>query len=261
MGDVALEKVGLGVDPGVIEVGDAVEGQYGDLAVAGLVNSPEEVVEAPLGSGGAGGGDQQRIVDCRIVGRAAAALVVVGIFGRDAAAGEAEAALAQNLDGLRAVAVAGVAEGGRVGDAVLGTAGVDMIDVDAQFVVRLGRDILMVLSVVADFEAVGVERGDFLPGHIALLVDQKAQTFGDVEGGVEAAFFEQRRGEGKLRFWPVVEGQGDQAVGKGTHLSAPRRGPRGRVYGGSGLRGRRLVRRPSPDRRAGADSPRSRAGF
>ena len=37
MGDIALELIGIGVDPGVVEIGDAVEGEYRDAPVAGLV--------------------------------------------------------------------------------------------------------------------------------------------------------------------------------------------------------------------------------
>ena len=37
MGDIALELIGIGVDQGVVEIGDAVEGEYRDAPVAGLV--------------------------------------------------------------------------------------------------------------------------------------------------------------------------------------------------------------------------------
>ena len=37
MGEIALELIGIGVDPGVVEIGDAVEGEYRDASVAGLV--------------------------------------------------------------------------------------------------------------------------------------------------------------------------------------------------------------------------------
>ena len=37
MGDIALELIGIGVDPGVVELGGAVEGEYRDASVAGLL--------------------------------------------------------------------------------------------------------------------------------------------------------------------------------------------------------------------------------
>ena len=92
MCDIALEEIGLGVDPWVVEIGHAVESEHGDMAVTGLVQGPEEVVEVPIGAGSAGCGNEQGIVDRRVVGRTTATLVVVGEFGFGAAAGKTKAA-------------------------------------------------------------------------------------------------------------------------------------------------------------------------
>ena len=208
MGDIALEEIGLGVDPGVVEIGHAVESEHGDMAVTGLVQGPEEVVEVPFGAGSACGGNEQGIVDRRVVGRTAATLVVRGEFGVGAAAGKTKAAFSEYRHGFGAVAIAWVAKGRGLGDAIFLATLVYMVDIGAQFRRALLGDVVVMLGVVADFEAVAVERGNFFPGHIAVFVDEEAQAFGDIEGRVEAAFFEQGGGKGVLGFGTVVEGQG-----------------------------------------------------
>ena len=43
-------------------------------------------------------------------------------------------------------------------------------------------------GVVADFKAVFVELGDFLPGHVVFFVVGEVKSFGDEESGVELVF-------------------------------------------------------------------------
>ena len=57
-------------------------------------------------------------MDFGVVGRAAATVFVVVEFGGGATAGETEAARFEHCDGFEAVAIAGIAKGRRMGDAL-----------------------------------------------------------------------------------------------------------------------------------------------
>ena len=73
-------------------------------------------------------------MDFGVVGRAAATVFVVVEFGGGATAGETEAARFEHCDGFGPVAIAGIAKGRRMGDAIFAAALVDVVDVGAQFV-------------------------------------------------------------------------------------------------------------------------------
>ena len=73
-------------------------------------------------------------MDFGVVGRAAATVFVAVEFGGGATAGETEAARFEHCDGFGAVAIAGIAKGRRMGDAIFAAALVDVVDVGAQFV-------------------------------------------------------------------------------------------------------------------------------
>jgi hypothetical protein len=66
----------------VSRVGDAVELDDGDLAASGLGDGSLEVVERPAGAGVARRGDEQGVVEPRLVGESPP--LVVGILGRSA---------------------------------------------------------------------------------------------------------------------------------------------------------------------------------
>ena len=70
-------------------------------------------------------------MDFGVVGRAAATVFVVVEFGGGATAGETEAARFEHCDGFGVVAIAGIAKGRRMGDAIFAAA---LVDVGAQFV-------------------------------------------------------------------------------------------------------------------------------
>ena len=70
----------------------------------------------------------------------------------------------------------------------------------------------MVAGVVADLEAVAVEAGDLVPGHVVALVRREIEPLGDEEGRAEAVLLEQWGGDGHVRLAGVVERQDDELV-------------------------------------------------
>jgi len=103
---VGAELVGVGVDPGMFDVGDAVEGHDGDLAVAGLGDGVLELLEDAVGLAVEGLRKAEVIVDFGVESLAVPS------------AGVAVATLAEDFLGLVAGLRAGVAEGDGPGDAV-----------------------------------------------------------------------------------------------------------------------------------------------
>ena len=70
----------------------------------------------------------------------------------------------------------------------------------------------MVAGVVADLEAVTVELGDVVPGHVVAFVRRKVKPLGDEEGRAKAVLLEQRGGDRHVRLAGVVERQDDELV-------------------------------------------------
>ena len=112
--DVRLEQGRRRVDPGVSRVGDAVELDDGDLAVSGLRDGSLEVLERPAGTGVARRGNEQGVVEARLVGESSA--FVVGIFGRSASPGELDPCAAKDGQDVLIQDVAGVGEGDWAGE-------------------------------------------------------------------------------------------------------------------------------------------------
>ena len=85
----------------------------------------------------------------------------------------------------------------------------DLLDVPVQILVRGGS---VVAGVVADFEAVTVELGDFVPGHVVALVRRKVEPLGDEKRRTEAVLLEQRSCDAHVRLAGIVERQDDELV-------------------------------------------------
>src|SRR5262249_4835785 len=73
----------------------------------------------------------------------------------------------------------------------------------------------VVASVVADLEAVFVELGDLIPGHVVALVGREVEPFGDEEGRAELVFLEQWGRNRRVRLAGVVKGENDEFVRDG----------------------------------------------
>src|SRR5262245_620784 len=65
---------------------------------------------------------------------------------------------------------------------------------------------------VADLEAVFVELGDLVPGHVVLLVGREVPPLGDEERGPELVLLQKRPGDRVMRLACVVKGQDDKPV-------------------------------------------------
>jgi hypothetical protein len=70
----------------------------------------------------------------------------------------------------------------------------------------------VVAGVVADLEAVAVEPGDVIPGHVVALVGREVEALGDEEGRAEAVLLQQRGRDRHVRPAGVVERQDDELV-------------------------------------------------
>ena len=95
----------------MFSIGDTVELQNGNAALARLIRRTFEIVQCPIGPRITGGGNQQRVIDAGFVGEAAAPFV--RMFGGAAAAGEAKAEFLQDRQRVGVNRVAGVAEADR----------------------------------------------------------------------------------------------------------------------------------------------------
>jgi hypothetical protein len=70
----------------------------------------------------------------------------------------------------------------------------------------------VVAGVVADLEAVTMELGNVVPGHVVAFVRREVEPLGDEEGRAEAVLLEQRGGDRHVRPTGVVERQDDELV-------------------------------------------------
>ena len=130
------------------------------------------------------------MVHARLVSESASPFVWV--FGRAAAPGETNAQPLQNRQGARMNRVARIGETARARNALLDTARVDGLDLLSQFVEIAGIDGQVVARVIADLEAVAVQFGNLLPGHVILFVRAEGKAFRDEKGGRETIFLQQR---------------------------------------------------------------------
>ena len=72
---VFLKSFDRAMHPGMGQVGHAVKLQHGNAARLGLVDGPLEIVERPIRTGIASRGNQQRMIEPRLVGEALSLLV------------------------------------------------------------------------------------------------------------------------------------------------------------------------------------------
>src|SRR5205807_5060958 len=114
---------------------------------------------------------EQGMVEPRLVGEAPA--LVVGILGGSASPGELDPQAVKDGQDVPIQDVAGVGEGDGPGDAVSQAPGVDGFELLGCPLRILGAGGLVVAGVVADLEAVTVEPGDLVPGHVVALVGRE----------------------------------------------------------------------------------------
>ena len=117
---------------------------------------------------------------------------------------------------------------------------------------------LVVAGVVADLEAVAVESGDLVPGHVVALVGRDVEALGDEERRAEAVLLEQRGGHLDVRPAGVVEGQDNELVrdrlqGEGRSVQGEEEQHGGQAHGAVPAGNRRMVGRGGPTR--SRDSP------
>ena len=210
---VLAEALERRVHPRMIAVGDAVKLQDGDATAPPLLHGPAEVLQRPGGSGIAGRGNEQRMIPFRFVGHAPARFV--GELRLGAATGPTEPHLLKqrNRPGMDRITRVGEANG--LGNAMPQAQLVDMGEFLTQAAEQVGSDAHVAAGVVADLEAIPVQLGDLLPGHVVSLVGQEAEALGDEEGPPEAQVLEQRTHVAMQRGHRVVEGQHHELVGDG----------------------------------------------
>ncbi len=172
------------------EVGHAVKLQYGDAAELGLVDGPFEILERPGGTSIAGRGNQERMIETRFIREAPAFLVRE--LGRSATPGKFEPERFENWQRARLDAVARKGEHRRSRQSEFDATVVDRLDLFFQSREVLLVDRHVVAGVVADLEAVPVEMGDLLPGHVVLLVALEIESFGDEERRPEVVLQQNR---------------------------------------------------------------------
>ena len=186
-------------------IGNAVEGEHGDVPVRGLLHRPRQILHPPVRTGRAGRGNQQRVVFPRHIGRPAVAVVGRRILGSDAPAGEPVPLLFEHPYGIEAVLVTGIAEGDRSGDAVLPAAAFEVLDILGEGRPRLPGDTAMAPAVIAYLEALIVEPLGLLPAQVVLA--PVARIVGNEERGAKPEPFEQGRHEDRVGDRAVVEGE------------------------------------------------------
>ena len=135
-----------------------------------------------------------------------------GYSACSASPGELDPQSVQDGQDVLIQGVAGVGEADGPGDAVSQAPGVDGFE-SARW--SLSGPLLggfVVAGVVADLEAVAVELGDLVPGHVVALVRREVEPLADEEGRAEAVLLEQRGRDRHVRLAGVVERQDDELV-------------------------------------------------
>jgi hypothetical protein len=196
-----------------------MELEHGDTPVVGLLDRPPEVLQRPARPGVAGRGDEQGVVAAGLEGEAAPFLV--GVLRQPPAPGELYPQVVQDGQRPHVDPVAGVSEAGRHRDAMLTAANADAADLPRQVAEGVFRDGPVVEGVVADLEAVPVELGDLLPGHVVPLVVAEVKPLGDEEGRAEAQPLQQRPRHREMRLRGIVERQHHEPIR--DRLQGPRR--------------------------------------
>lgn len=212
---VFFEVLEIGVDPRMLDGGDAMKAENCDLSVLGLIDRPHKILHFPVGAGVAGGGDEQGIVDLGIVSGTARPASPVPVFGTDTAPGEEEAVLLQHANRSEIVSESREAKGHRFGDPVVGTTLVDVGEGGEEFFLIQARDVSVVLGVVPDLISHVVELTDLFPGNVVVRILEEAESLRDVKGGTEAVLLEYFRDVGEVGNIAVVEAENDQFVRDG----------------------------------------------
>jgi hypothetical protein len=160
-------------DPVVGRVGHAVELEHRHSSAARLLDRGDEIRRLPVGPRIAGTRNEQRMVEPRLKGEAAAWLVFV--LGSPSAAGKTNPFLVQDLESLHRRRIARPGEAGRGRNPVLAAAIVDRPQLFGNLSNVFLVDAKMVARMIADLEAVLVELGDFVPGHVTRLLSLKSK--------------------------------------------------------------------------------------
>ena len=139
--------------------------------------------------------------------------ILIGKLRTAAAPGEADAQVLKDGQSGLGQGVAGIGEAGRNRDPVFLATLVDPTHLGGQVAHGLVRDAKVIAGVVADLEAVLVELGDFLPGHVVAPVGRKIEAFRNKEGRPKTVLLEEGPHHCEMRFAGVIEGQNHQFVG------------------------------------------------
>src|SRR5207244_10655027 len=97
-------------------------------------------------------------------------------------------------------------------NAVRFAAGIDRLQLFRNLRHILLRQPQMVPRVVANLKAVFMKLGDFLPGHVVLLVVLEVEAFGDKKRRAELVLQQHRPGDGEVGLRSIVERQDHEFV-------------------------------------------------
>ena len=224
------KHIGPRIHPGMGDVWDAVELQHDQLAGLSQRQGRSQVGKIPVQDRDRGRWNQQRVVPTRII-REPEFQRAVAAFGILATARKAIAQVPQPPQrlGTKAIAAPGETRRARHADFLQGVFDQGQFAREAAGGPR-DRGVRMRPGMVADLEAHLMNLGDVLPGHKVLSVVHPA--VGDVEGGVETQFLEQRRDERSMGFDRVVKGEDDalRAVRSARVCGGGGDGPTGRGH-------------------------------
>jgi hypothetical protein len=127
------------------------------------------------------------------------ATLFVFVLRCSATAGEEDAFFPERREGFHREGVSRPGEAGGRRNAVLLAAGVDRLNLLRDFRHVLLRQSQMVAGVIADFKAVLMKLGDFLPGHVVLLVVLEIESLGDEERRAELVLQQHWAGDREVR--------------------------------------------------------------
>ena len=97
----------LCVNPRVFHIRHTVEGKDRDIPVGCLGECPREIVKVPMGTGSTCCRNQERMMQCRVVGGTAPPFPIVREFWSNAASGKMKAVFSKHLNSRLAVAITG----------------------------------------------------------------------------------------------------------------------------------------------------------
>ena len=133
----------------------------------------------------------------------------------DTTAGKLKSVLVDHFDCVHPVRKAWEAKRGWLGNAVFRAAVIDMRQGAFKPFRREGGDIAMVLRVIADLKAHGVQLLNLLPRRVIRFAFEEAQAFGHEKGSAKAKIFHNLRDQVAIRFIGVVKGEHNEFVGNG----------------------------------------------